>query len=299
MLDIKIPDIDTKLACDIDMPAGVSKWSIVGKVIDLTDSLSQKIKVFKKLSDKKVVCLWKMMGKDAQFTFEIENIKGNNDIASALNQWMFAKQEVLTEKYKGKDVKYYEKVYFHSPRLYEIRINKQVFKLNLRMAKLTEMWRNMLLEKKRAVKRNARIITLLRNEGYFDKLWEFTFERTLESNREVMEEYVEEMVRLCVLTEQDPPKPIEPPFFFRVGEIRKIWDHMIKLTRQRGKEDDDDLLSVDGLNDFLNDDFDEIVTKEEREEVLAKMKRKIRKIARQFWKARQEEKQSEEFVAEI
>lgn len=79
------------------------------------------------------------MGKDAQFTFEIENIKGNNDIASALNQWMFAKQEVLTEKYKGKDVKYYEKVYFHSPRLYEIRINKQVFKLNLRMAKLTEM----------------------------------------------------------------------------------------------------------------------------------------------------------------
>lgn len=299
MLDIKIPDIATKLACKVEIPTSISKWSIVGKTIDLTDSLSQKIKVFKKLSDKKVVCIWKMNGKEVQYTFELENIKGNNDIASALNLWMYAKKEVLSKKYKGKDVKYYEKVYFHSPRLYEIRINKQVFKLNLRMAKLTEMGRDMLLGKKRAVKRNARILTFLRNEGYYEKLSEFTFERTLESNKEVIEEFVEEMVKLCIITEQDPPTPIEPPFFFRVGEIRKIGEHFLTLTRQRGKEDDDDLLSLDALNDFLDDNFEEIITAEEREEILAKMKRKIRKIARQFWKARQEQIQSEEDLAEI
>jgi len=282
MFEIKLPSLETKLAYDIPITDKQTQQALVGRVLDLTDSLGTKIKVWKKLSSQKILCKPLKDSDTTQYVFEIENLKGTNDIVTALNKWMHAKEECTKEEYQGKEVRFVEKVFFNNPRLYEIRFNNELFKLNLRFAKLTEMGREQVLVRKKQVKRNAKIKTVLVNEWYLDTMTNFDYEKTLESNREIAEKLVDKIVQMAVDTELNPPKPIEPPFYFRLAEIRKIWDHMTKLTKDRGRETWD-LLALDTLNDFLSDNFDEVITIKERKEILAKMKRKVRKIARQFY----------------
>lgn len=278
-----LPDISTKLVFDIEIPKGEIKKSLLWQEIDLTDSLGQKIKVWKKIWKDKLLCTWKIGRKKVQYVFEIENITGNNTVVWAINKWMFAKQLIAKKENADKEFHFSEAAYYSNPRLYDIRFNHELFKLNLRVAKLVEMGRDLLQEKKKQVKRNGKIHTVLRSKGFVDRLYQFSYEKTLETDQEVADKLLDEIVNMCVETEIRPPKPIEPPFFFRTAQIVEIWEHFIKLCKQRGKEDDD-LLSLDALNDFLDDDFEEVVTRSEVEEIKAKMKRKIRKIARQFWK---------------
>ncbi len=280
---LQLPDISTKLVYDINIPKEEVHKSLTGKEIDLRDSFGQKIKVWRRIWRNKLLCIWKENGKKKQYVFELENISGNNRVVWAINKWIFAKEYITRKENKWKEFHFHESVFYSKPRLYDIRFNKDLFKLNLRFAKLTEMGRDILQEKKRKVKRIWRIHTILRSKWYIDKLTQFSYEKTLETDGEVVEKIVNKVVKMCVETELHPPKPIEPPFYFRTAQIMQIGDHLLKLTKQRGQEEKN-IIWIDALTNFLEDNFEEIVTKEEVEEILAKMKRKIRKIAREFWK---------------
>jgi len=283
MIDIKLPKIWTKLACDIEVPQHKIDETVTGKTLDLRETLWQRVKVWKKLSNKKVLCKIIWGNDDTQYVIEVSNVKWFNTIAPAINKWIYGKQEILEEKYKWKDVRYSEKVYFSNPRIYEIKYNTEIFRLDLRIAKLREMWSELLHEKKREVKRNGRMETILVENWLLEELVKLNYEKTIESDRDIAEHILRTTVNIFAEVETHPPEPVQTPFYFRKKEVLELWDHLLKLCRANGKEDNKSLIDLDSVMDFLEDNFEEIVTKKEIEKIYDQMKRKARKVAKQFY----------------
>ena len=286
MIDVNLPKIGTKLDYDVPFSQKQIDKSVIGIVLDLRKTLWKKIKVSKKLSATKVLCrtLWKR--NKEEYVIEIENLSGYNTIGTALNKWLLGKDASLEKEFEGKDLRFKEKVYLKNPRLYEIRFNRELFLLDIRFPHLKEMGKDFLFIKRKLIKRSAKIETTLVESWLLEKLKKFRYEKTIERNKDIAKNMLDLIVDIAVQVENHPPKPIQPPFYFRKNEIKKIGAHLLKLCKQNSKSDSENLLNLDSIFSSLADDFDEIITKKKIKDITKKMERKIRKIARVFYSSR-------------